>query len=136
MKATFNPTAPTKFTTTHRKEGKCFFSSMIVISLADKPYTLPPRQPERIICRFYGTGSINTCCIWANNGEIHTSGSGSAGGYGYHRPSQAMENAIRNAGFTLSESIGGVGETAMEEALIAMAKALGIKRPAIIRSHQ
>lgn len=136
MKATFDPTAPTKFTTTHRKDGKCFFSSMTVISLADKPYTPCLRQPLRIECRLYGTGSVNTCCIWANNGEIHTSGSGSAGGYGYHRPSQAMENAIRNAGFTLSESIGGVGETAMEEALIAMAKALGIKRPAIIRSHQ
>lgn len=140
MKATFNPTAKTKFTTSHRKEGKCFFRSMTVISLASKPWQ-NGTIAEPITARIYGTGSGNTACLWINvttakhPDGIHTSGSGRAGGGGYHRPSAALGEAIVNAGFTLDESISGRGEPAMREALLAMAKALGIKRPAIVESY-
>ena len=138
QKATYNPATPTKWTTSHRKEGKCFFSSMQVISLAEKP-RFDGRVYSHIEARMYGTGNINTCCLWVRgvgvNGQC-TQGSGQAGGYGYHRPSEAMAAAIRNAGFTLSRDIGGVGEDAMREALLAIAKALKIKRPALIESYQ
>ena len=136
--AKFNPQAKTKWTRSHRKEGKCFFSSMYVVSMADKPRDNGRLHPL-IEARSYGTGNMNTCCLWAfgtgPNGSC-TQGSGQAGGYGYHRPSEAMAQAIRNAGFTLSRDIGGVGEEAMREALLAMAKALKIKKPAIVEAYQ
>lgn len=135
MKATFDPTAKTSWTRSHRKEGKCFFTSMSIISLADKPRDDGRIYPQ-IEARFYGTGNTNTCCLWIHAGENHTQGSGSAGGYGYHRPSAALSAAIRNAGFTLSNDIAGVGETAVREALLAIAKTLKIKRPALIESYQ
>lgn len=137
MKATYDKNAKTKWTTSHRKEGKCFFSSMQVVSLSGKPHP-DGCLDSRIECRLYGTGNLNTCCLWVRgvgqNGEC-TQGSGQAGGYGYHRPSEAMSRAIENAGFKLSKDIGGVGESAMREALLAIARCLKIKRPAIIESH-
>lgn len=141
MKAKFNPAAKTEFTTSHRSEGKCFFKSITVISLADKPWR-DGAMPERITARIYGTGKQNTACLWINSTTkkfpegVHVYGSGKAGGYGYHRPSAALGEAIRNAGFTLSESISGRGESAMREALMTMAKALGVKRPALVESYQ
>lgn len=141
MKATYSPTAKTKFTTAHRKEGKCFFRSISVISLASKPWN-DGRMPEPISARIYGTGSGNTACLWINATNkkhpegIHTSGSGRAGGYGYHRPSAALGEAIVNAGFTLDESISGRGESAMREAMLAIAKEIGVKRPALVESYQ
>ena len=67
--------------------------------------------------------------------EIHTQGSGSAGGYGYHRPSAAAHEAIHNAGFRLSQAIDGRGDSAITDALCAIARCLGIVRFGIVRSH-
>ena len=136
MKATYDPNKPTNFTSSHRKEGKCYFSSMQVISLADKPGMQGVLFPI-IEASLYDTGSINTCCIWVRGtgGQFDTHGSGHAGGYGYHRKSAAMQAAIDNAGFTLSQAIGGVGESAMREALLAIAKCIGVKKPAIVESR-
>jgi hypothetical protein len=142
MKATYNATAKTKFTTSHRKEGKCFFSSMQVIDLAAKPYNGTTAHAV-IEARLYGTGSKNYAALWVHLPQskkypdgLHTSGTGSAGGYGYHRPSAALAEAIRNAGFTLDQDIGGRGESLMRESLLAIAAALGIKRPALLEAHQ
>lgn len=141
MKAKFNPATKTNFTTSHRSEGKCSFKSITVISLSDKPWQ-DGAMPERITARIYGTGKRNTACLWVNSTSskfpegVHVSGSGKAGGYGYHRPSAALGEAIHNAGFALSESISGRGESAMREALMAIAKALGVKRPALVESYQ
>jgi hypothetical protein len=141
MKATHNPATKTKFTTSHRKEGKCFFKSIAVIDLASKPHPTGEMQ-QPLVARIYGTGAANTACLWINTTNkkhpygLHVSGSGKAGGYGYHRASAALGEAIHNAGFTLSESISGRGESAMREAMLALAKVAGIKRPAIVESYQ
>jgi hypothetical protein len=134
MKATIVKDHKCKFTTSHRKEGKCFFNSMVIVSLADKPWG-DGRIDPKISLRLYGTGNKNFACLWVSMPEGHWNGSDSAGGYGYHRPSQAAEGAIRNAGFKLDKAIGGVGEEAMREALFAIAKAVGVKRPALIESY-
>ena len=141
MKAKYSPAAKTKFTTSHRKEGKCYFHSYTVISLAEKPWA-DGQMREVITARIYGTGSGNTACLWINAPYtkkypegLHVSGSGRAGGYGYHRPSAALGEAIVNAGFTLDSCISGRGESAMWEALLAIAACLGVKRPALIESH-
>lgn len=106
----------------------------MVVSLAERPSDDGRLDPV-ISLRLYGTGAKNYACLWVSLPAGHRSGSGSAGGYGYHRPSQAAEEAIRNAGFKLDTAIGGVGEEAMREALLAIAEAIGVKRPAIVEAH-
>lgn len=98
---------------------------------------------EIIDCRLYFPGTVAYCCLWASNKDKYFSGSGSAGGYGYHKTSAALADAIYNLidsinqeTIRLSKSISGVGETAMEEALLAVAYLLepeGTHR--IFRSH-
>jgi len=72
-------------------------------------------------------GQIVYCLFWAHNREKWITGAGQAGGYGYHKPSAAMGAAIDNAGITLSSRIHGVGESAMLEAMDAIAVALGAR---------
>ena len=142
MKATYNAEAKTKFTASHRKEKKCYFSSMQIIDLAAKPYA-DSRASAVVEARFYGTGCKNFSALWVHLPSskkypdgLHTSGTGSAGGYGYHRPSAALAEAVRNAGFTLSECISGRGESSKREALLAIAAAIGVRRPALVESFQ
>jgi hypothetical protein len=70
--------------------------------------------------------------IWVQYGN-YCAGHGKAGGYGYHKASAAIEDAIRSAGFTLERSIGGVGESAIEGALRAIAKFQGFDTCLVIR---
>jgi len=136
MKATYDPTAKTKFTTSHRNENKCYFDEYSIIDPTPRENDYNPhiaRSP--ITARIYGSGNRNYCCIWVNASPLHTSGSGYAGGYSYHRPSAALEAAIDNAGFTLSENISGVGAQAMEQALLAIAECIGIKNPLLHHAH-
>lgn len=90
-------------------------------------------------CRLYMGRSRNAstvyCSIWANghinNEQLWITGHGKAGGYGYHKPSAAMQHAIAAAGFTLTDDNGdsmpidGRGDEAMHDAAIAIAAALG-----------
>jgi hypothetical protein len=103
--------------------------------------------------------------IWVHGDDIYCAGSGSAGGYGYHKPSAALAEAIDKAGIELYGSpyeprrwdgnekrvltdqemaaqkrksdktrchIGGVGDSAIEAALLAIAKAAGAKGKLLI----
>lgn len=58
--------------------------------------------------------------MWVHSPLFYTSGSAFAQGYGYHRASEAVEIALINAGISLTESIGGVGDTAIEAAVKAI----------------
>jgi len=135
MKAKHNPAHPTKYNRSHRKENGGFMGEYTVIDLS--PPRHPPQANAPIFARVYHntSKSANTVCMWVAHKDLYIHASGEAKGYGFHRPSEALENAITNAGFTLSEPIGGVGEGAMENALLAIAKCIGVKRPAIHRSH-
>ena len=72
--------------------------------------------------------------IWVNAPDIHTSGKGKASGYGYHKESAAIGAAIESAGITLDQSIDGVGDAAIEEALKAIAQALSYSRFLIVKN--
>lgn len=89
---------------------------------------------------FYDTfspeGTTLYCNLWVWGTDVYTSGHGKAGGYGYHKQSAALMEAIRSAGITLtgdeyggdgpgdgSGSIAGRGTGPMEAALIAIARA-------------
>ena len=91
---------------------------------------------EIVILRIYGTNAKNYACLWYNNTDEWGSGSGSAGGYGYHRPSAAAQEAFEKAGVTLSEDINGRGDSAIREAVEALAKALFPRKKVFIhKSH-
>ena len=92
---------------------------------------------EVMQARIYSTNSRNYACVWiSSTGKTpYASGGGYAGGYGYHRASAALSNALDDAGITLSEAIDGRGESAMEESLTAIGKALGYRKMRIIRAH-
>ena len=62
-------------------------------------------QKEIVDARAYMGRSRNSstvyASIWVHGGEVHTSGKGSAGGYGYHKESAAIGSAISDAGIEL-----------------------------------
>jgi len=106
---------------------------------------------EFIDCRLYmsrsGDGASPVYCnIWVRGEpriyegqkymghDLHTSGRGTATGYGYHKASQAVASAIESAGITLIDdkgktvNIGGVGDSAIREAFEAIARAGGAEQ--------
>lgn len=137
MNATINKEAKTKFTSSHRKEGKYYFDSYTII-VDGTDYKGEPTKKTPVELRLYGTGNKNYACLWINDtkSNTHISGSGSAGGYGYHRPSAAAWEAINNAGIELSEDIAGRGDGAIESAVKAIAEALGYFNPFVFHAHQ
>jgi hypothetical protein len=134
MKAKFNSERKTKYTSSHRKEVKVYFEEYAaLVPSSNKGYT-----KAAVTLRLYLTDSKAYCCIWIASGpkfDNYTQGSGSAGGYGYHRPSAAAGEAIRNAGFGLSEDINGRGDEAIREAVQAIARAVGYPRALIHKAH-
>lgn len=126
MKATFKDiNKPTKFTLSHRKE-KHFYKQITAVIINEDG-----RAYDGVTLRIYGTDAKTYACIWTasncswkNARDLWRNGSGSAGGYGYHRASAAAEEAITNAGIELDEHIGGRGDVAMSEAVEAIAEAL------------
>lgn len=87
--------------------------------------------------RFYGKSATIYCVVWIWHDALTDSarGYGKAGGYGYHKASAAMAEALQRAGVTLSRDIGGVGDSAIESALNALAVYIDIKRPLIVTAH-
>ena len=86
--------------------------------------------------RFYSSGSTVHCIAWISGSEVYGSGYGKAGGYGYCKESAAMQDALANAGINMSEHWGGMGDSKMREAALAVAKAVTGKRKFILNySH-
>lgn len=92
--------------------------------------------------------SVVYCNLWVHGENFYVSGSGSAGGYGYHKVSAAFDDALSSAGIELygtSHSrfgeiedlskrcyVGGVGDSAVDTALKAITQALGYRGKAVI----
>src|SRR5574343_453512 len=125
MKATLTKTNHSGKVAPNRKES-AFMQQYTVIS---------PELEEIIQLRIYGTNARNYACIWVHDSPVYVSGGGYAGGYGYHRPSAAAQVAMNDAGIVLSADIGGVGDSAIENALLAIATALGKPGSKIFRAH-
>jgi len=83
-----------------------------------------------VMLRIYLTNAVTRACVWIYAGnspthpETYTGAGGNAGGYGYHRPGAAAYEAITKAGFKLAEAIDGRGDSAIEEAVHAIAQFL------------
>lgn len=128
---------PNKFTRSHRKETPCFLSCWVVIDLSKKPYTHGGDMPETVCLRVYVTKSgATSAAVWIHGANgFHSSGTGAAGGGGYHKASAAAAYALKNAGVDLSRDIDGRGNGAISEAVLAVAKAAGAKRPALVCTY-
>lgn len=118
----------------NRKENN-FYMAYQVIAPPVKGDTFSPVARVIIDCRFYCTSAASRCCIWIHSPDAWRSGGAMAGGYGYHRPSAALESALEKAGVKLSQSISGCGESAMESALLAIARTMGHRKAQVIKSH-
>jgi hypothetical protein len=114
----------------HRKEN-AFMYEYAVIAKHKGEFTIP------LTIRIYGTQAANYACLWACNIQdgVYFSGSGRATGYGYHRPSEAAGIAIQSAGIELDAPIGGRGDTAIEDALRAIATHYGYTDFYIHKAH-
>jgi len=100
-----------------------------------------------VTARIYMPGQTAYCALWAagRNGA-YGRGAGKAGGYGYHKASAALGDAIADAGITLTGDvygreksnkparINGVGDSAMEAACMAIGRALTGKRRLILHT--
>ena len=121
----------------HRKEDK--LSKQFTVLVNGRDYEGRPCLDELITLRIYWTNSRAYACIWirGRKNEFYASGSGFAGGYGYHKESAAMEEALESAGIVIDyrDSISGRGESAMESALMAIARKLGYRKAHICKAH-
>jgi len=90
-----------------------------------------------IDARFYmgrsSQASTVYCSVWIHNrnGEF-SAGRGSAGGYGYDKESQALEEALNSAGVTFTTHWGGMGESAMTRAITLLGHRLGYRAGGLI----
>jgi hypothetical protein len=84
-----------------------------------------------IDCRIYAGKSRNSsniiAAVWIRdrNGNRFSHGVGIAGGYGYHKGSQAIETALKEMGIELDKGIGGVGYDACKAAFASIMETLG-----------
>ena len=87
------------------------------------------KMSEVVVARWYmarqsdGASPVYAS-IWTYGADFAISGHGRATGYGYHKASAALSNAIDSAGIVLSERIDGVGDGAIRRALEAIARAI------------
>ena len=132
---TFKPRQSEKNIGSFRREN----SFRRQISLID-----PDKGRDVATVRFYGNGSFVYCVAWFHFRDYGDLGEGvseidpdmdKAGGYGYHRFSAAMGAAFDDAGVRLHVRIHGAGDEAMRDALLALAKHVGIARPYVHVSH-
>lgn len=130
--ATFLPQAPKGSKPARNFNGeKELINRYVVIAKTDaaEPHK---RWLELIDCRAWmsyksdGAAPVYAS-IWIhdNKSDTHASGTGTARGYGYHKVSAAVQDAITAAGVKLAKPIDGVGEDAIRDALTAIAAAMG-----------
>ena len=128
MKANYTNKAGYNLNPTNRKE-KHFYKQITAVVFN----TETRNAFDCVTLRLYATSARHYCCLWVHqncawikDGESYgsktTNGSGNAGGYGYHRASAAAEVAISSAGILLDERIGGRGDRAIVDAVIAIAR--------------
>ena len=79
------------------------------------------------------SASMIYASIWLRGGN-YASGTGWAGGYGYHKASAAAQAAIDSAGITLGQPIDGRGDTAITDALHAIGIMAGFDTVRVFRA--
>ena len=92
------------------------------------------------------SASVVHAVMWVKCADGHwTSGSGSAGGYGYHKESAAIADAIKSAGIDLQDlendrkdhwfDLSGTGDSYYPQVFEAIARAAGYRGRTLLLSH-
>ena len=115
-----------RFNSSHRREKTANFEEHVVIDTLTKS--------PAVTARIYWGRSRCYCCVWIHR-DNYGHGSAYCDGGGYHMPSTALSLALSNCGVTLSESIDGAGDRAIQDALVATSQALGVTSPIYHHSH-
>ena len=104
------------------REEKHFYAGYKVVCISEG------EMVELIDARLGATDSCNYAVVWLDcfysnenfaceNGRAY--GAGKAGGCGYHRASAALESAFSRAGMRFSIGCSGMGESMMQDCLLA-----------------
>ena len=145
------------------QNGKNYSGEKEIVSAYSVMATVDGELREVVICRCYmgrsRSASTVYCSLWVHGKGVYAAGHGSAGGYGYHKESAALAQAITSAGITLYGSpyaepangedkavwkglektriarINGCGESSMVAALEAIARAATGARKVTTVSH-
>lgn len=113
MQQVTNFTPSEKFNANYRKENWPF-NEFVLIDF-DK------LRPALILRIYWSENALTVyAACWISG--MSASGTGKAGGYGYHKGSAAAAEAFRACGLTFAEIIDGRGESAIYEAIEAFAK--------------
>lgn len=121
-----------KYTAAHRKENAGLYKAYAAVV----PSSYKKGAARKVVdLRIYFPRETAYACIWIGNDTFHASGSGKAGGYGYCKESTAAGQAMTAAGVKLSKYIQGVGTQAVEDAVLAIATALGYPDAMLVVSH-
>jgi hypothetical protein len=117
----------------HRKESY-FTDEYAVINISP---SIEWYNRQVMIVRFYYTQTTAYCCIWIHSTKDtpSASGSGKAGGYGYHKGSAAFEYALREAGIKFDTHIAGTGDYYYNDILTKIATKLGYTNIYIHHAH-
>lgn len=132
MKATL-PTNQAKHQNGKNLNGQKELIRRYLVVFKDETETNPDYQFKELIdFRLYASYKADGAApvyasIWIKNPRqnLYIAGSGRATGYGYHKGSAALASALESAGVTLDEDIDGRGDTAIKDALKAIAEAMG-----------
>lgn len=93
------------------------------------------------------SASVVYAVLWVHCADGHwTSGSGSAGGYGYHKESAALADAVKSAGIKLQDldrtdrkdhyfDFGGTGSSYYPQVFESIARAAGYRGRTLFVSH-
>lgn len=138
--------------TTEKQNAKGDYTKKEVVSYREVVVSTRSGIETPVVCKCYmgrsSSASVVYANLWIRGKNFYTSGSGSAGGYGYHKESAAVQGAITSAGVTLHGSpyggerdnnktqtyIDGVGDSAIDQALLAITRALGFRGKAKVVS--
>ena len=112
-----------------RSNGKNMSCQKEMISAMSAVAVINGKMCEVVVARWYiarksdGASPVYAS-IWTYGAGFDISGHGRATGYGYHKASAALSEALDSAGIVLSERIDGLGDGASQRALEAIARAI------------
>ena len=114
---------------TTQSNGKNLSGQKEMVSAMSAIAVINGKMREVVVARWYKArksdgASPVYASIWTYGAGFDISGHGRATGYGYHKASAALSNAIDSAGIVLSERIAGGGDGASQRALEAIARAI------------
>lgn len=122
----------------HRVEKYFSHSYIFLKKTEDADPTIFAKVVAELRVYITPTGATSVC-LWVRDFHKGFGASGRVGSNnvcgGFHKPSAALSNALRMAGYEMAEEVSGVGEAAMIDAVKAVLRHLGVYNVQLIEAH-